>query len=223
MTRNTIAPRRWTRLIVLLNLCNPYNLWIPEVLGAQEPITLQRAIAIALDQGDLARAAVATRDAARYRHRAFLSRQLPQLSLGGTVPSYNRSIIQVIQPDGTTLFRPQDQTNASLTMTLSQQLPVTGGDLFFSSSLARVSVTGQNSFRSYSSTPFTVGLRQNLFRPNTVGWDRREDGVRSELNERTFLEAREDVAIQTVNLFFDVYAARRPPTGTPRSTTRSTR
>lgn len=200
--------RAYLFLFLLFNLCDPCNPWVPNVLGAQEPITLQRAIAIALDQGDLARAAVATRDAARYRHRAFLSRQLPQLSLGGTVPSYNRSIIQVIQPDGSTLFRPQDQTNASLTMTLSQQLPVTGGDLFFSSSLARVSVTGQNSFRSYSSTPFTVGLRQNLFRPNTVGWDRREDGVRSELNERTFLEAREDVAIQTVNLFFDVYAAR---------------
>ena len=32
--------------------------------------------------------------------------------------------------------------------------------------------------------------------------------MRSDLTERQYLEAREDVAIQTVNLFFDVYAAR---------------
>ncbi len=174
----------------------------------QQPITLKQAIAMALEQGDRARAAVATRDAARYRHRAFFSRQLPQLSLEGTAPSYSRRIIEVVQPDGSSLFQPQDQTNSSLNLTMSQQLPITGGSLFFTSSLSRVSVSGDNAFRSYSSTPFSMGLRQNLFRPNTAGWDRREDGVRYELSERTYLESREDIALETVNLFFDVYAAR---------------
>lgn len=95
-------------------------------LPAQEPITLARAIELAQQQGHQARAAAATREAARYRDRAFYSRLMPQLSLGGTLPSYNRSIIQVVQPDGSTLFRPQDQTNATATMTMSQKLPLTG-------------------------------------------------------------------------------------------------
>jgi len=207
MTAKTGARRHATRLFVLLNLCHLCNLWIP-ALGAQEPITLQRAIAVALENGDPARAAVATRDAARFRHRAFFSRQLPQLSLNGVVPSYNRDIIEVVQPDGTTLFRPRDQTDASLNMTMTQQLPFTGGSFFVNSRLSRVKVTGTNAFRSYSSTPFAVGLRQDILRPNVAGWDRREEAVRSDLSERQFLEAREDVAIQTVNLFFDVYAAR---------------
>jgi outer membrane protein len=177
-------------------------------LSAQEPLTLQRAIELAQQQGYQARAAAATRDAARFRDRAFYSRLLPQISLGGTVPSYNRSIIQVVQPDGSTLFRPQDQTNATMTMTMSQRLPLTGGNFFITSSLARLKVSGQQSFRTYSSTPISFGLQQNLRRPNTAAWDRREQPIRSEVAERQYLEAREEIAIQTAALFFDAYAAR---------------
>ena len=177
-------------------------------LPAQEPITLARAIELAQQQGHQARAAAATREAARYRDRAFYSRLMPQLTLGGTLPSYNRSIIQVVQPDGSTLFRPQDQTNATATMTMSQKLPLTGGDFFVTSSLARLKVSGEQSFRTYSSTPVSFGLRQDLRRPNTSAWDRREQPIRWEVAERQYLEAREDIAIQTAALFFDAYAAR---------------
>jgi outer membrane protein len=169
---------------------------------------LQQAVALAQQQGFAARAAQAVRDAARYRDRAFYSRLLPQLSIGGTVPSYNRSIIPVTQPDGSTLFKPQDQTNATLSATMSQKLPLTGGDFFVTSSLARLSVTGDNSFHSWSSTPVTFGLRQELLRPNATAWDRREQPLRAELAERTYLEAREEIALTTSNLFFDLYAAR---------------
>lgn len=177
-------------------------------LPAQEPITLARAIELAQQQGHQARAAAASREAARYRDRAFYSRLMPQLTLGGTLPSYNRSIIQVVQPDGSTLFRPQDQTNATATMTMSQKLPLTGGDFFVTSSLARLKVSGEQSFRTYSSTPVSFGLRQDLRRPNTSAWDRREQPIRWEVAERQYLEAREDIAIQTAALFFDAYAAR---------------
>ena len=150
----------------------------------------------------------AARESNRYRDRAFYSRQLPQLTLGGTLPGYNRSIIPVLQPDGTTLFRPQDQNNASLTATMSQTVPLTGGDFFVSSSLAWLSVTGENGFRSWNSTPVSIGIRQPLLRPNIAGWDRREQPVRYEVSERAFREAKEDIALRTVSLFFDVHEAK---------------
>lgn len=175
---------------------------------AQQPLTLQQAIAMAQAQGFQARAAKATLEAARYRDQAQSSRRLPQLSVGGTVPSYNRSIIQVVQPDGSTLFRPQNLTSSALTATLSQQLPMTGGDFFVTSGLSRLSVSGTQTVKTWSSTPVSFGLRQPIFRPNTTGWDRREQPVRYELAERQYREAREDIAIQTTNLFFDAYSAR---------------
>jgi outer membrane protein len=175
---------------------------------AQEPLTLQQAIATAQDRGYEARAARAARDAARYRYRAFGARLLPQLSLSGTVPAYNRSIIPVVQPDGSTLFRPQDQTNAALNVTLSQKLPVTGGDLFVSSSLARLTVSGVQSVETWSATPISIGLRQDILRPNISGWDRREQTALDERDERLYRQNMEDIALRTAGLFFDLYAAR---------------
>lgn len=177
-------------------------------LAAQQPLTLDQAIGRAWERGHQARAARAARDAARYEHQSFRARLLPQLSLQGTLPAYNRSIIPVLQPDGSTIFRSQQQTSATVTMTLSQKLPFTGGDLFVSSSLARLDVTGQQTFETWSSTPVSVGLRQDLFRPNLAGWDRREDAQRIELEERAFLEAMEDIGLRTAGAFFNAYAAR---------------
>lgn len=177
-------------------------------LSAQDTLTLEAAVGRALAESHLARAARATRDGARSRHSAFQARLLPQLSLGGTVPSYNRRIIEVLQPDGSTLFRPQNQANADLTATLSQRIPITGGDLFVSSSLARLSVSGAQSFRTWSSTPVSIGLRQDIFRPNVLAWDRKEQPVLAEVAERQYREAREEIALETAARFFDVHAAK---------------
>ena len=176
--------------------------------AAQDSLTLAQAVALAQARGHQADAAHAALEAARYHNRSFASRLLPQLSLSGTVPAYNRSIISVVQPDGSTLFRPQQQTNASLTMRLSQKIPFTGGDLFVSSSLSRLRVTGTQDFETWSSTPFSIGLRQDILRPNATGWDQREQRIQADLDERTYREAMEDIALTTTGLFFDVYAAR---------------
>src|SRR5213078_2427415 len=173
-----------------------------------QTLTLPEAIALAQQRGHQARAVRAAREAARYGHHSYRSGLLPQLSVDGTVPAYNKSIIPVLRDDGSTEFVPQEQTAASMTVTLAQKIPVTGGDLFVSSSLARLSVSGPASYQSWSSTPVTVGLRQDIFRPNTAAWNGQEDAVRAELDERAYLEAMEDVALQTTTLFFDVYAAR---------------
>jgi outer membrane protein len=176
-------------------------------LEAQQPLTLKQAVEMAQRQGLQAQSARSTRDAARARDHAFGARLLPQLSLSGTVPSYNRSIISAPQPDGSTIFAPQQQTNASLNLNLTQRLPLTGGDLTVSSALTQLRVTGTQDRQTWSSTPFTVGLRQDILRPNTLAWDRRAQDVRQDEAEQQYLEAREDIAIQTTSAFFDVYAA----------------
>ncbi len=187
---------------------------LPLPLRAQEPpppppqrITLDEAIALALKQGYQARADLDARDAARYAYDAFSARLLPQLSVGGQVPQYNHSIISAPQPDGSTLFRPQDQTTTALTATLSQTLPVTGGQLYVRSSLSRLSVSGPQGVLTWSSTPISIGISQPILQPNASAWDHREQEATAENAERQYRQAREDVALQTTNQFFDVYAA----------------
>jgi len=180
----------------------------PAAGQAQRPLNLQQAIEVAQRQGLQARSAMATRDAARRRDRAFNARRMPQLALGGNLPIYNRSIIPVVQPDGSTEFRPQQQTDASLNMSLSQRLPLTGGDLFVSSSLARLEVSGTRDLRNWQSTPLSLGIRQDLLRPNNFRWEGREQGLRADVAERQYLEAREDIAINVTTAFFELHTAR---------------
>jgi len=182
----------------------------PAVVSAQSPrpLTLAEAIALAQRQGLRARVAAGTRDAARERDRAFSARRLPQLSLGGNLPIYTRAITPVVQPDGSTLFRPQQQTDASVNVTMSQRLPLTGGDFFVSSSVARLDVSGQQDFRNWSTTPLSLGIRQQLLRPNAFKWDGREQELRADAADRQYLEAREDVALAVTTAFFDLFGAR---------------
>lgn len=169
-------------------------------------LTLQDAITIAQQQSHQARIARATRDAAGYRSQAFSSGQLPQFSLSGVVPQYNRSIISAPQPDGSNLYRLNQQTNANVFLNMSQLLPFTGGSLTVSSSLSRLSSVGSST--SWNSAPVSVSLQQSILRPNTAGWDRREQNVRGTRDQRAYFEAQEDVAITTTDLFFNAYTAR---------------
>ena len=179
----------------------------PFVARAQPPLTLQQAVDLAQKRGLPARAAASARTSAQASERAFSARRLPQLSFS-TAPTYNRSIIPVVQPDGTTLFTPLATTEAVASMTLSQRLPFSGGTFGITSSLDRLRVTGAQNRETYTSNPVTLSLSQNVLRPNALRWDRREQDLRLDLAEDQYREAREDVALGVANAFFDLFAAR---------------
>jgi len=179
----------------------------PATVSSQQRLTLSDAIVMAHAQSHQARAALATRDAARLRDRSYNASLLPQVALSGNVPVYNRSIIPVVQPDGSTFFRSQQQTDMSLSMNVTQQVPLTGAELFASSSLARVDIAGARDVRNWSSTPVQVGIRQSLMRPNNLSWTLQERHLQADVAERQYTEAREDIAIATASAFFDYYSA----------------
>ena len=176
---------------------------------AQQPLTLQQAIELAQKQGLQARAVLDARDAARWRDRAFNARLMPQLSLTGTLPNYERAIVPVIQPDGSTQFRPRQQTTSALGMTavataavhrrLHVRLvrPLSG---WTSAATSRRASTARRRSRS--------GSAQDIFRPNALKWDSREQDLVAVTADRQYLEAREDVAVNTANAFFDLFSAR---------------
>jgi len=182
-------------------------------LRAQAPLTLQDAIRLAQQNGHDARAARYAHEAALGRDRAFRERLFPQLTLSGTVPQYDRSIVPVLQTDTTgnavTLFRPEQQTTVQLGLSLTQTLPLTGGQLFVTSSLQRLDLSGQQSSRTWSSAPFAVGIRQDIFRPNEANWDRRVQNAQLASDEQAYLASLEDVAGQVADRYFAAYAARK--------------
>lgn len=173
--------------------------------AASSALTLQQAIDMAQRNGLQAQAALGSRNAARGRDRAFDARLLPQFSLAGNMPVYQRSIIGVIQPDGSTLFLPIEERRADLNMIVSQRIPFTGAQLTMSSRLNKR--TGNSVPETWSSSPFSLSISQPILRPNVIGWERQLNGLNADIAERQYLEAREDVAIQVSGAYFDYYAA----------------
>ena len=114
----------------------------------------------------------------------------------------------MLQPDGSTLFNRSSRPTRRSTCPLTQRLPFTGGDLTVSSALSQLRLSGTSNVETWSSTPYSVSLRQGLLRPNTLKWDSREQDLRIDVAERQFLEAREDVATAATNAFFDFYSAK---------------
>lgn len=170
-------------------------------------LTLEEVVARAQAHGLSAQAAENALEAARWRDRAFGARLLPQLSMQGVVPSYSRSTNPVIQPNGSTVFIPRGQTQSSLNMTLSQPVPGLGAQVYVGSGLSRVQPFQNGEPTYYQSNPIYFGIQQDIFRPRTLLWDRREQDIRGDLAERQYHEAREDVAARAAAAYFDLYAS----------------
>lgn len=179
-------------------------------LAAQQKITLQQAVEMAQKQGHSAMAATAALDAARARDDAFAGRLLPQLSLSGNAPSFQKTITPVIQPDGSTAFVPVQQTVSTANARILQQIPFTGGNVSITSSLQRYEQSqGATQTLRWTSSPVVFSIQQPVFRPNDTRWNARIQDVEITAAERRYLESREAVALQASNAFFDFYVARR--------------
>jgi outer membrane protein len=193
----------WLSAIAALLMCPS--------LAQTQTITLRQAVEMAQRQGFQATAAAATRDAARARDNAFGARLLPQLALTSNATSYGfqRDIQPVIQPDGSTLFTPVEQRTTRAGVTVSQRVPLTGSTLSVTSNLQRYQKTGTTDQTTWNSAPVTVAINQPIFRANGQRWDGRQQHIQSELSDRQYLEAREQIAGQTSTAFFDFFIAKR--------------
>lgn len=126
-----------------------------------EKLTLQEAIQLAQASSPEAEAARHTYRAAYWSYRSFRADYLPEVSLSAS-PYLNRQINKVTQPDGTELFLRQNQLATDLTLSVSQNVWFTGGNLFMQTAAQRMDELGEKS-TAYNTQPFTVGYRQSLF------------------------------------------------------------
>jgi outer membrane protein TolC len=169
-------------------------------------LSLAETIARAQERGPLARMSRSTYRSRRANYDAFRASLLPQLWLNGVAPDFTRAINPIVQPDGTTLYVEQSQVNSTLALSLSQALPFSGGELFFSSGLTRTDDLADKSIL-WRSSPFIVGLRQPIFGMNTLAWNSDIEDLRAEEADRGFIEEMEDAALNASGKFFDVYTA----------------
>ncbi|MDO7848743.1 TolC family protein [Hymenobacter sp. M29] len=166
-------------------------------------LTLGQVIAQALDRSAVGQQAATNRETGYWAWRGYQANYRPQLGLAGTLPNFSRVILPVVQPDGTTSFQSVRINNSDLALTLSQNIGLTGGQVFVGSQVQRFD-DFNGSLRRYNNQPFTLGLTQPLGQFNALRWARRIEPLRYQESQRQYVEERETIAQRVTELYFDV-------------------
>lgn len=135
----------------------------------------------------------------------FYKSFLPDIGLNFTFPSYNRSISEVAQPDGTFAFKESNSANSRVNLSISQKIPFTGGKLTISNSLNRLDLFGdtQNT-TSYSASWFGVNLSQPLNFFNAMKWDKKIQDAKFEYNNIMNLKNGIAVKKKAIKNYFEL-------------------
>ncbi|HNS16497.1 MAG TPA: TolC family protein [Bacteroidales bacterium] len=131
----------------------------------------------------------------------------PSLRLNGVLPDFSRSIDVITQSDGSEVFLERQIARTSLNMSISQNIPFTGGQIYMSSSLQRIDNISDSIETSYLTSPLNIGLRQPIFEFNQFRWDRKIEPIKYDEAKRTYIEDLEGISVKATNLFFQLLLA----------------
>lgn len=187
------------------------GIFMPVVVRSQNPrdtvkLNLLDVIGIAKTHSTAAVQAATIRENQYWQYKTFKSNYSPQLSLDGTLPQYSKTNIPVVQPDGTVEFKPVINDNSQLNLGLTQNIGLTGGQLFLGSNILRFSDFDREQTR-YNGNPLIIGLKQPLFAFNSLSWDKKIEPLRYEESQKKYREDLEGVGRDASELFFSLLIA----------------
>ncbi|MGF1565377.1 MAG: TolC family protein [Flavobacteriales bacterium] len=176
-------------------------------LHAQNITELDRYLQAVVKEGFGSEIAQTQHAQAESDFKVFRSSMRPQLRLNANLPTYSRTSTSVVQPNGSIAFQPLNQNLASVTVSATQPILLTGGTLFVEAGLDRFDDFGRR-FTQYNGVPVRIGYTQSLVGFNALKWDRR-----MATRQRGWAAQQHDVAINAVqreaaNRYFNVLIAR---------------
>lgn len=175
-------------------------------ISIADTLSLQEVIVLAQERSLPAYRAKADQVQAQMAYRTFRAGLLPQLSLDGTVPNYTNSFLETVQPDGSLAFQRISYNNSSLSLQMTQSIPLTGATIFARSSLQRYDDFNLEA-KNYNGTPLRVGIYQPLSAYNSSRWQQRIAPVQLAESRKQFIYDMEAIGIQTLPFFFDLLLA----------------
>lgn len=184
-------------------------------LSAQQPqemrLTLDETITLARRQSVDAAVALNELKTAYWEYRSYKADLLPEMSLSGTIPAYNKRYSTYQREDGGHSYVRNDFMQVDGTLSIKQSIWLTGGTLSINSSLDFMrQMTGgdTNNRNQFMSVPVALTLNQPIFGVNTTKWNRRIEPVRYKEAKANFLSATEHVAMSAISHFFNLLLAK---------------
>lgn len=141
-------------------------------------------------------------------YQSFKVEYLPVVSLELKPFSYNKQVVQRYNSQlNRDEFKSQKTLNTYGGLSVEQQLPFTGGTLYFESDLARLKGYGSNEYTSFSSTFARIGINQSIFGYNSYKWRNKIEPLRYLKAQKTYVFAQQEINVRSVSLFFNLVAA----------------
>ena len=123
---------------------------------SQQQITLKQAIAIAQEKSPEYKALINQNQASYWRYRNYKAGFLPQLRLQATLPQYRNSVNRIVLDDGSDDFRRSNQIRFDGSISLNQNIALTGGTISVSSQLERIDRFEPSESTGFAVIPFSL-------------------------------------------------------------------
>lgn len=169
-------------------------------------LNLPEVIALAKEKSIASKQAITTRKTKFWQYQTFRSNYKPQLLLSGTLPGYNKTFLEVQQPDGTIQFQSIHNNNSSLDLSFNQSISATGGTIFGTTQLQRFDDFDRKN-TLYNGVPFGIGYSQPLWQFNALKWDKKIEPLKYRESSQAYIESMEQIAIIANGYFFDLLLA----------------
>jgi outer membrane protein TolC len=173
----------------------------------KKSITLEEAITIAQKKSPDYERLLNTNQRSYWRFRNYEAGFLPQLRFDGTLPRYSNSVNRLTNDEGQDIFVRSNQSSYEGTLSLNQNLPLTGGTFSLASNLERIDVFGNNNGTNYFVTPFSIRYNQNSLFYNEFKWDKKIEPLLYEEAKRDFIESMEDISLKAARRYFALLKA----------------
>ncbi len=170
-------------------------------------MTLERAIEIAHESSSSAQIVELSFMSQYWSYRSYKAELLPSINLEGYVGGYDRSNVEVRNSDtGEINYVSNNTLTNNLTLSIDQQIALTGGTISVNTSLVRLDQFDYGN-TLYNSVPVNITYTQPLRSFNTLKWQKKTAPLEYENAKRSFLESMESISINTATYFFAVLSA----------------
>lgn len=143
-----------------------------------------------------------------WERKSFLSSQLPSVNLDLTPVEFRRTMTKRYDfENDIDIYREQKTMDNYARLSLSQNIPVIGGQIYVDTDLSRLINYVDPQITTYSATWLRVGINQPLFGFNELKWEKRISPLKFEKAKKEYLLIKQETTIKAVKLYFELLLA----------------
>ena len=135
--------------------------------GGVMELTLEGAMELACSQSVDAAVALNQLKSAYWQFRTYKAERLPELVFNGTLPTFNNNYNAYQNPDGSYGYVRSNWLGLSGELSVTQNIPFTGGTVSLSTGLDLTRQLGSNGYNEFMAAPIALTFNQPLFSVNT--------------------------------------------------------